>query len=82
MSYEILDLDKHVDSSEMTPAGMFVGSSGVEVCELIRGIRAEWNTIAGLVEEFWDVYDGFIILSGTDTLVRHKDYLADRGDLD
>lgn len=46
--YEILDLDKHMDSSEMTPA--------------------EWNLIAGLVEENWDKHDGFIILSGTDTL--------------
>ncbi|GFZ51285.1 LOW QUALITY PROTEIN: hypothetical protein JCM24511_09045 [Saitozyma sp. JCM 24511] len=46
--YEILDLDRHMDSSEMTPA--------------------EWNTIARLVEENWERYDGFVILSGTDTL--------------
>ena len=31
---------------------------------------AEWNDIAALVEENWDLYDGFVILSGTDTLVR------------
>ncbi|WVQ86289.1 hypothetical protein IAT38_008457 [Cryptococcus sp. DSM 104549] len=48
VEYEILDLDKHMDSSEMTPS--------------------EWNTIAALVYENWDQYDGFIILSGTDTL--------------
>ncbi|WRT70916.1 uncharacterized protein IL334_007915 [Kwoniella shivajii] len=48
VEYEILDLDRHLDSSEMTPA--------------------EWNTIASLVYENWDKYDGFIILSGTDTL--------------
>jgi hypothetical protein len=29
----------------------------------------EWNTIAELIEENWAGYDGFIILSGTDTLV-------------
>jgi len=29
----------------------------------------EWNDIAKLVEENWELYDGFIILSGTDTLV-------------
>lgn len=48
VEYEILDLDKHMDSSEMTPA--------------------EWNNIAQLVEENWDLYEGFVILSGTDTL--------------
>ncbi|ODN75544.1 hypothetical protein L202_06670 [Cryptococcus amylolentus CBS 6039] len=48
VEYEILDLDRHMDSSEMTPA--------------------EWNTIAGLVSENWKGYDGFVILSGTDTL--------------
>ena len=48
VEYEILDLDKHMDSSEMTPA--------------------EWNTIATLVSDNWDRYQGFIILSGTDTL--------------
>lgn len=31
----------------------------------------EWNTIASLVEENWDKYEGFVILSGTDTLVSH-----------
>ncbi|WVW80665.1 hypothetical protein I302_102651 [Kwoniella bestiolae CBS 10118] len=48
VEYEILDLDRHLDSSEMTPS--------------------EWNIIASLVHENWDNYDGFIILSGTDTL--------------
>ncbi|OCF35972.1 asparaginase [Kwoniella heveanensis BCC8398] len=48
VEYDILDLDKHMDSSEMTPA--------------------EWNTVAALVHENWDKYDGFVILSGTDTL--------------
>ncbi|WWD22584.1 hypothetical protein CI109_107077 [Kwoniella shandongensis] len=48
VEYEILDLDRHMDSSEMTPS--------------------EWNTIASLVYENWDAYDGFVILSGTDTL--------------
>lgn len=32
-------------------------------------VWVEWNTIAGLIEEYWDLYDGFVILSGTDTLV-------------
>lgn len=31
---------------------------------------AEWNKIAALVHQNWDGYDGFVILSGTDTLVR------------
>lgn len=31
---------------------------------------AEWNKIAALVYQNWDGYDGFVILSGTDTLVR------------
>ena len=31
-------------------------------------LTAEWNTIASLVSENWDLYEGFIILSGTDTL--------------
>ncbi|WWC98371.1 hypothetical protein V866_005262 [Kwoniella sp. B9012] len=48
VEYEILDLDRHLDSSEMTPS--------------------EWNIIASLVYENWDNYDGFVILSGTDTL--------------
>ncbi|WWC72785.1 uncharacterized protein I206_106749 [Kwoniella pini CBS 10737] len=48
VEYEILDLDRHLDSSEMTPS--------------------EWNIIAELVYENWNNYDGFIILSGTDTL--------------
>ncbi|WWC92537.1 uncharacterized protein L201_007496 [Kwoniella dendrophila CBS 6074] len=48
VEYEILDLNRHLDSSEMTPS--------------------EWNIIASLVHENWDNYDGFIILSGTDTL--------------
>ncbi|KAK8845631.1 hypothetical protein IAR55_006347 [Kwoniella newhampshirensis] len=48
VEYEILDLDRHMDSSEMTPS--------------------EWNTIASLVYENWQAYDGFVILSGTDTL--------------
>lgn len=33
-----------------------------------RALTAEWNTIASLVSENWDLYEGFIILSGTDTL--------------
>ncbi|WWC64994.1 uncharacterized protein I303_107608 [Kwoniella dejecticola CBS 10117] len=48
VEYEILDLDRHLDSSEMTPS--------------------EWNIIAELVHQNWDNYDGFVILSGTDTL--------------
>ncbi|EIW69292.1 hypothetical protein TREMEDRAFT_68620 [Tremella mesenterica DSM 1558] len=48
VEYEILDLDRHVDSSEMTPS--------------------DYNNIASLVYENWDKYDGFVILSGTDTL--------------
>ncbi|ORY21160.1 Asparaginase/glutaminase [Naematelia encephala] len=48
VEYEILDLDRHLDSSEMTPA--------------------EYNIIASLLEENWDLYEGFVILSGTDTL--------------
>jgi L-asparaginase/Glu-tRNA(Gln) amidotransferase subunit D len=34
-------------------------------------LMIEWNDIAKLVEENWELYDGFIILSGTDTLVSH-----------
>ncbi|WVR08794.1 hypothetical protein IAU60_005852 [Kwoniella sp. DSM 27419] len=49
VEYDILDLDQHMDSSEMTPG--------------------HWNTIASLVHENWDNYDGFVILSGTDTLI-------------
>ncbi|ORX40891.1 putative asparaginase [Kockovaella imperatae] len=56
VSYEILDLDKQMDSSEMTPS--------------------EWNIIAGLVEENWTDYDGFIILSGTDTLAYTSSILS------
>lgn len=48
VSYAILDLDRHMDSSEMTPS--------------------EWNTIAGLISDLWGAYDGFVVLSGTDTL--------------
>ncbi|KAI9637164.1 putative asparaginase [Dioszegia hungarica] len=29
---------------------------------------AEWNTIAALLSDNWDLYSGFIVLSGTDTL--------------
>jgi lysophospholipase len=46
--YEILDLEHHMDSSEMTPK--------------------DWNIIAALLHENWDNYEGFVVLSGTDTL--------------
>ncbi|TXT10836.1 hypothetical protein VHUM_02341 [Vanrija humicola] len=46
--YEILDLENHMDSSEMQPG--------------------DWNKIAELIHENWDAYEGFVVLSGTDTL--------------
>ncbi|BEJ13479.1 hypothetical protein CspHIS471_0306530 [Cutaneotrichosporon sp. HIS471] len=46
--YEILDLENHMDSSEMTPK--------------------DWNIIASVLHENWDAYEGFVVLSGTDTL--------------
>lgn len=84
VGYEILDLDKHMDSSEMTPAGelslvQYPTSPGYLITQPISAFSAilptskvtdspEWNTIASLVSDNWDLYEGFIILSGTDTL--------------
>ncbi|KAL7420925.1 hypothetical protein Q5752_004879 [Cryptotrichosporon argae] len=48
VEYEILDLENHMDSSEMGPG--------------------DWNKIAELVNEHWAEYEGFVVLSGTDTL--------------
>ncbi|KAK4689658.1 L-asparaginase, partial [Tremellales sp. Uapishka_1] len=48
VSYDILDLASHKDSSEMT--------------------TNDWNKIAALITAYYGDYDGFIILSGTDTL--------------
>jgi hypothetical protein len=66
-----------MDSSEMTPKGELGGCGYHEHCRATDGwpdkygmeLMIEWNDIAKLVEENWELYDGFIILSGTDTLV-------------
>ena len=33
-----------------------------------RCSQQDWNTIASLLSSNWDLYSGFVILSGTDTL--------------
>lgn len=88
--YEILDLENHMDSSEMTPRGESrLLSAEVVVSALseadhgsLREISlhhtseapkradaaTDWNKIAQLIYQNWDEYDGFVVLSGTDTL--------------
>ena len=29
----------------------------------------EWNKIAGVISDCYDMYDGFVVLHGTDTMV-------------
>lgn len=115
--YEILDLENHMDSSEMTPKGesRILGAQRPRPCPTTHppagraSLRAtpaptgipvsvsvteqaptdrhegaialtvrhtDWNKIAELIYENWGEYDGFVVLSGTDTLAYTSSILS------